>query len=47
MIDAQFENLTIDVPMTSISVAVERDLREQLGDTDLPDPIAVVGGYLW
>jgi ion channel-forming bestrophin family protein len=47
VIDAPFENLATDVPMSAIANAVERDLREQLGDTDLPPAAMVVDGYLW
>jgi hypothetical protein len=26
---------------------IERDLLEQLGEPNLPDPVPVVAGYLW
>jgi hypothetical protein len=35
------------VPMTSITTAIERDLKEQIGDTELPPATPVVDGYLW
>jgi putative membrane protein len=47
VIDAPFENATTDVPMTSICRAIERDLLEQIGHTDLPAPLEPVDGYLW
>lgn len=47
IIDAPFENTITDVPLTSITTDIERDLREQLGDTRLPEPLPVVDGYLW
>jgi putative membrane protein len=47
VIDAPFENLVTDVPLTALSTAIERDLREQLGDAVLPAPVVAVDGYLW
>jgi ion channel-forming bestrophin family protein len=47
VVDAPFANLITDVPMTSITTAIERDLREQVGDTELPLATPVVDGYLW
>jgi ion channel-forming bestrophin family protein len=46
-IDAPFENRVTDVPMTAISTSIERDLREQLGDTELPPATQTIDGYLW
>jgi putative membrane protein len=34
-----FEGLAFDIPMTSLSRTIEIDLREMLGDTDIPKPI--------
>ena len=34
-----FERMPFDIPMTSISRSIEIDLREMLGETDLPDTI--------
>jgi ion channel-forming bestrophin family protein len=36
-----------DVPMTAICTGIERDLREQLGDRDLPPAARPVDGYLF
>jgi ion channel-forming bestrophin family protein len=47
VIDAPFENKSTDIPMTYLSTAIERDLREQIGDSNLPSAIQVVDGYLW
>jgi ion channel-forming bestrophin family protein len=47
VIDAPFRNTTNDVPMTAVCVTIERDLREQLGHTDLPPEPKPVNGYLW
>ena len=42
-----FENRTTDVPLTAICASIERDLRDALGETDLPVPPIPVNGYLW
>jgi ion channel-forming bestrophin family protein len=47
VIDTPFENAVTDIPMTAVSIAIERDLREQLGDRDLPAAVQAVDGYLW
>ena len=47
VIDAPFENTITDIPMSAVCNAVERDLREQIGDTDRPRPAVAVDGYLW
>lgn len=47
VVDAPFEGTTTDVPMTAICRAIERDLLEQLGETELPPPVEPVDGYLW
>jgi putative membrane protein len=40
-----FENLTTDVPLTAICNAIERDLKEMLGE-ELPPKIEAEKGYL-
>jgi ion channel-forming bestrophin family protein len=47
VVDSPFANLITDVPMTSITTSIERDLREQLGETELPPAAVAVNGYLW
>lgn len=47
VIDTPFENQITDVALTSITTDIERDLREQLDEPELPDPEPVVNGYLW
>lgn len=42
-----FENRPTDVPLTAISTTIERDLRETLGETQLPPRIEAVNGTLW
>jgi len=41
-----FENEPNDTPMTALCVAIERDLRQFLGETDLPEPLEPVEGVL-
>lgn len=41
-----FEGLGNDIPMQSICRTIEIDLREMLGETDLPKPVEVKNGVL-
>lgn len=41
-----FENYVNDVPMTALCRTIEIDLREMLGETDLPEKIQPVGDVL-
>ncbi|MEL7448905.1 MAG: bestrophin family ion channel [Pseudomonadota bacterium] len=41
-----FENRANDTPMTAICINIERDLRELIGDTELPPPSQPVNGIL-
>jgi putative membrane protein len=42
-----FENKITDLPLTALCNTIERDLKEQLGETDLPAKLEPVKGYLW
>lgn len=42
-----FENRVTDVPLTALCNTIERDLREQLSETNLPPKLEPVDGYLW
>ncbi len=42
-----FENRTTDVPITAICVDIEHDLRDALGERDLPPRAIPHNGYLW
>jgi putative membrane protein len=42
-----FENRITDVPLTALCNTIERDLREMLGETDLPNKLEAVDGYLF
>jgi ion channel-forming bestrophin family protein len=45
--EAPFENRSTDVAMTAICTDIERDLREALGELNLPPAALPVNGYLW
>ena len=42
-----FENQPYDVPLTSLSRTIEINLRQALGETNLPVPIQAMEGVLW
>jgi putative membrane protein len=42
-----FENCVYDTPMTALSFTIEMNLRQALGETQLPEPVTPVGGVLW
>lgn len=41
-----FENRINDTPMTAICRTIEIDLRQMLGETELPEPIQPENGVL-
>ena len=41
-----FENRITDIPMTAMCTTIERDLREMLGETDLPEKRLPKNGFL-
>ena len=41
-----FENLAFDTPMTSLTRTIEIDLKEMLGETDLPPAIGPKDGFV-
>ncbi len=41
-----FQNMSYDIPMLSLCRTIEIDMREMLGETDLPDTIKAVKGVL-
>lgn len=45
--DEPFESRVTDVPLTTICAELERDVRELLGERDLPPVPVPVDGYLW
>ena len=42
-----FENRITDVPLTAMCNTIERDLREMLGETDLPPKAEPKDGFLF
>jgi putative membrane protein len=42
-----FENCVYDTPMTALSSTIEINLRQALGETQLPEPVTAVNGVLW
>lgn len=46
-LEAPFENDEHDVPLTSISKNIEINLKQLLGDTELPEPVKPICGVLW
>jgi len=46
-LEAPFENDEHDVPLTSISKTIEINLKQLLGDTELPEPVKPLYGVLW
>jgi putative membrane protein len=42
-----FENCVYDTPMTALSTTIEINLRQALGETQLPEPVTAVDGVLW
>jgi ion channel-forming bestrophin family protein len=45
--ESPFENRTTDVPVTAICTDIERDLRDALGESELPATPTPTDGYLW
>jgi putative membrane protein len=41
-----FDNRVTDVPLTAFCVDIERDLREMLGETEIPEKLEPKNGYL-
>jgi ion channel-forming bestrophin family protein len=47
VLEDPFENKIYDISMTAITCTIEINLRQLLGETELPPPIQPVGGILW
>jgi putative membrane protein len=47
LIEKPFENRVNDTAMTAISRNIEIDLRQMLGETEVPEPMKPVDGVLW
>ena len=46
-VEAPFENDIHDTPMTALSRTIEINLRQMLGETELPPPLQPVDGFLY
>jgi len=46
-LEEPFENTPHDIPLTAITRAIEIGLRQMIGETKTPEPLAPVGGILW
>lgn len=42
-----FDNKIYDVPLTAICTTIEINLRQALGETNLPEPVKPIQGVLW
>lgn len=42
-----FDNGIYDIPLTAITTTIETNLRQILGETNLPEPVVPVRGVLW
>jgi putative membrane protein len=46
-LEAPFENQPHDISLTAISRTVEINLRQMIGEKEVPEPLAPVDGVLW
>ena len=46
-LEAPFANTVHDVPVSAITRNIEIDVRQLLGETDVPKPLQPVGNVLW
>ncbi len=46
-LEAPFENLPHDIPLTAICRTIEINLKQMIGEEDVPEPLAAVDGILW
>lgn len=46
-LEKPFENLPHDISLTAISRTIEIDLKQTIGEQELPEPLAPVNGVLW
>lgn len=45
--ESPFENQMMDIPMTALCNTIERDLKEMLGESQIPDKTEPLNGYLY
>ena len=46
-LETPFENLPNDISLSAICRTIEINLKEMLGDREIPEPLAAVDGVLW
>jgi putative membrane protein len=46
-LETPFENLIHDCPLTAISRTIEINLKQMIGEADIPEPLAPIEGILW
>jgi putative membrane protein len=46
-LESPFENLPNDISLTAISRTIEINLKQMIGESDTPEPLAAVDGILW
>jgi putative membrane protein len=46
-LETPFENTPHDVPLTAITRTIEINLKQMMGEQDIPAPLAPVDGVLW
>jgi len=46
-LETPFENTPHDIPVTAISRNIEINLRQMLGEADVPEPLVPIDGVLW
>jgi putative membrane protein len=46
-LETPFDNLPNDIPLTAISRTIEINLKQMIGERELPEPVVPVHGILW
>jgi putative membrane protein len=46
-LEAPFENLPYDISLSAITRTIEINLKQMLGEQEVPEPLAAVEGVLW
>jgi putative membrane protein len=46
-LEAPFDNVLHDIPLTAISRTIEINLKQMIGEREVPEPVCPVNGVLW
>jgi putative membrane protein len=46
-LETPFENLPNDISLCAISRTIEINLKQMLGEREIPEPVAPINGILW